>query len=42
VPVSWTAPAAAGVVIALLLTIWWGVQGQTLLEQAQQSVLGLL
>jgi NADH-quinone oxidoreductase subunit N len=42
VPVSWTVPAVAGVVIALLLTIWWGVQGQALLEQAQQSVLGLL
>jgi NADH-quinone oxidoreductase subunit N len=42
VPVSWTLPAVAGVVIALLLTLWFGVQGQALLEQAQQSVLGLL
>jgi NADH-quinone oxidoreductase subunit N len=42
VPVSWTVPAVTGVLIALLLTIWWGVQGQALLEQAQRSVMGLL
>ncbi len=42
VPVSWTVPAAIGVVIALALTLWWGVQAQALLAQAQRSVLGLL
>jgi len=40
-PVSWTAPAVLGVLVALALTIWWGVQAQSLLVQAQRSVLGL-
>jgi len=42
VPVSWTVPAVVGVLITLVLTIWWGIQGQALLAQAQRSVLGLL
>ena len=42
VSVAWTVPAVAGLVIALALTLWWGVQGQALLAQAQRSVLGLL
>jgi NADH-quinone oxidoreductase subunit N len=42
VPVSWALPAVVGVVTALLLTLWWGVQGQALLEIAQRSVLGML
>ena len=42
VPVSWTVPAAIGVLIALVLTLWWGIQAQSLLMQAQRSVLGML
>jgi NADH-quinone oxidoreductase subunit N len=42
VTVAWTAPAVAGVVIAFALTVWWGIQGQSLLAQAQHSVFGLL
>jgi NADH-quinone oxidoreductase subunit N len=42
VHVSWTAPAMVGVLIALGLTLWWGVQAQGLLIQAQKSVLGTL
>ena len=42
VPVSWTVPAVVGVLIALALTLWWGVQAQALLAQAQRSVLGML
>jgi NADH-quinone oxidoreductase subunit N len=40
--VSWAAPAAMAIVLALALTLWWGVQAGGLLEQAQRSVLGLL
>ena len=42
VPVSWTLPAVLGVLVALALTIWWGIQAQALLVQAQRSVLGML
>jgi len=42
VPVSWTVPAAVGVVIALALTLWWGIQAQALLVQAQRSVQAML
>ena len=28
--------------VAVVLTLWWGVQAQALLEQARRSVLGLL
>jgi NADH-quinone oxidoreductase subunit N len=42
VPVSWTVPAAVGVLIAVALTLWWGVQAQDLLIQAQKSVMGML
>jgi NADH-quinone oxidoreductase subunit N len=42
VPVSWTVPAAVGVLIALGLTLWWGVQAQALLVQAQRSVAHML
>jgi NADH-quinone oxidoreductase subunit N len=40
--VTWTAPAAIALVLALVLTLWWGVQAGGLLAQAQRSVLGLL
>jgi len=40
--ISWAAPAALALVLALALTLWWGVQGGALLVQAQRSVLGLL
>jgi NADH-quinone oxidoreductase subunit N len=40
--VSWAAPAAVAIVLALALTLWWGVQAGGLLEQARRSVLGLL
>jgi NADH-quinone oxidoreductase subunit N len=42
VAVSWTVPAVVGVLIALALTLWWGVQAQALLVQAQRSVSGML
>ena len=42
VPVSWTVPAALGVVIALALTLWWGIQAQALLVQAQRSIQAML
>ena len=42
VPVSWTVPAALGVAIALALTLWWGIQAQALLVQAQRSVQAML
>ena len=42
VPVSWTLPAVVGVLVALALTLWWGIQAQALLVQAQRSVLGML
>jgi len=40
--ISWAAPAAVALVLALALTLWWGVQAGALLVQAQRSVLGLL
>jgi NADH-quinone oxidoreductase subunit N len=40
--VSWAAPAALALAVALVLTVWLGVQGGWLLEQAQRSVFGLL
>jgi NADH-quinone oxidoreductase subunit N len=42
VPVSWTVPAALGVIIALVLTLWWGIQAQELLIQAQRSIQAML
>jgi NADH-quinone oxidoreductase subunit N len=42
VPVAWTVPAVVGVAVAMLLTVWWGVQGHGLLAEAQRSVLRLL
>jgi NADH-quinone oxidoreductase subunit N len=37
------APAAiAGIGLAAILTLWWGVQAHALLDQAQRSVLSLL
>ncbi len=42
VEVSWAVPAAVGVFVAVALTIWWGIQAQALLIQAQQSVLEML
>ncbi|HEY3217150.1 MAG TPA: NADH-quinone oxidoreductase subunit N [Candidatus Eisenbacteria bacterium] len=41
-PVSWTVPAAIGVVLSVALTLWWGIQAHALLIEAQRSVLGLL
>jgi NADH-quinone oxidoreductase subunit N len=40
--VSWTQPARFAIVLALLLTLYWGVQAHALLIQAQRSVMGLL
>ncbi|NOT34736.1 MAG: NADH-quinone oxidoreductase subunit N [Candidatus Eisenbacteria bacterium] len=41
-PISWSVPSMAGVLVALGLTIWWGLQGNALLEQARRSMLGLM
>lgn len=40
--VSWGLPAGIALVLTLVLTLWFGLQGSELLRQAQQSVLGLL
>jgi NADH-quinone oxidoreductase subunit N len=40
--VAWAAPSAVALVLALVLTLWWGVQAGGLLALAQRSVLGLL
>jgi len=40
--VSWAVPGIVALVVAVALTLWWGVQAGALLEQAQRSVLGLL
>jgi NADH-quinone oxidoreductase subunit N len=42
VQVSWAAPGVIAIVLTLLLTLWWGVQANGLLDQAQRSVSGLL
>jgi NADH-quinone oxidoreductase subunit N len=42
VHVSWSPAAAVGVLVSLVLTLWWGVQAHGLLVQAQRSVMGLL
>jgi len=42
VEVSWAAPAALALLATLVLTLWWGVSAQALLNQAQISVRGLL
>jgi NADH-quinone oxidoreductase subunit N len=42
VEVSWAAPAAVALIATLVLTLWWGIQAQALLQTAQQSVRGLL
>jgi NADH-quinone oxidoreductase subunit N len=41
VQVSWAVPAAIGVLVTLVLTLWWGIRADALLAQAQRSVLGL-
>jgi NADH-quinone oxidoreductase subunit N len=41
-PVSGGAPAALALAIALVFTLWWGIQGQALLLQAHRSVTSLL
>jgi NADH-quinone oxidoreductase subunit N len=41
-PVSQGAPVLVAVVLALIATVWWGVQAQPLWLEAQRSVLGLL
>jgi NADH-quinone oxidoreductase subunit N len=40
--VSWTAPARVAILLALAVTLWFGVQAGWLLVQAQRSVLGLM
>ena len=40
--VSWTAPARVAILLALAITLWFGVQAGWLLVQAQRSVLGLM
>jgi NADH-quinone oxidoreductase subunit N len=42
VGISWNAPAAIALTLALLLTLWWGMQAGGLLALAQRAVLGLL
>jgi NADH-quinone oxidoreductase subunit N len=42
VEVSWAPSAALAVIVTLALTLWWGVQAQDLLNEAQRSILGLL
>ncbi|HYM79882.1 MAG TPA: NADH-quinone oxidoreductase subunit N [Candidatus Limnocylindria bacterium] len=42
VEVAWAIPSTIAVLIALALTLYWGVQAQGLLNEAQRSVLGLL
>ncbi len=42
VEVAWTTPAVLAMAVALVLTLWWGVQAGGLLDLAQRSVLGLL
>jgi NADH-quinone oxidoreductase subunit N len=39
---SGTMASAVGIGLAVLLTLWWGVQAHALLEQAQRSILGLM
>jgi len=41
-PVSWTWASALAVMVALVLTLFWGVAGNSLLVQAQQSVARIL
>ena len=42
VPVSWALPATIGVVVTLVLTLWFGVQADALWDQARRSMLGLM
>ena len=42
VPAIGGLPAMVAIGLALFLTLWWGVQAHTLLEQAQRSVMSLL
>ncbi len=42
VPVSWALPSAVALAISATLTVWWGLQAHTLLEQARNAVQGLL
>jgi NADH-quinone oxidoreductase subunit N len=42
VEVAWAAPAAIAAIATVALTLWWGIQAHQLLEQAQQSIFGLL
>ena len=39
---SGTMASAVGIGLAVLLTLWWGVQAHALLEQAQRSILSLM
>ena len=40
--ISWSVPTMIALVLAVALTLWWGVQAHGLLELAQRSVLGLM
>jgi NADH-quinone oxidoreductase subunit N len=42
VEVSWAPSSALALILTLALTLWWGVQAQDLLTEAQRSILGLL
>jgi NADH-quinone oxidoreductase subunit N len=42
VPVSWAIPGAVAVAVSVILTLWFGIAAQGLLEQAQRSIRGLL
>ena len=41
-PVSWTWASLLAVAVTFALTVWWGIAGGRLLEQAQQSVFRML
>jgi NADH:ubiquinone oxidoreductase subunit 2 (subunit N) len=42
VQVSWALPGMIALIALLVLTLWWGIQADGLLLQAQRSVQGLL
>ncbi|MFI5370863.1 MAG: NADH-quinone oxidoreductase subunit N [Candidatus Eisenbacteria bacterium] len=41
-PVSWTWASVLAVSVTFLLTVWWGVAGNGLLRQAEQSIFRML
>ena len=40
-PMTWAAPAVLAVILAVALTIGWGLSAQSLLAYAERSVRGL-